>query len=71
MLGLEAEGEELKFKLEEEEKEREVLRVVSRRTREQVMDVGGMVDETSPSSAADLVCPARLVMLCLADGYLE
>jgi len=54
---LEAEGEELKVRLEEEEKEREALRVVSRRTREKVMQVGGMVEDGSPSSKDGLVCP--------------
>lgn len=55
LAGMEAEGEELKVRLEEEEKEREVLRVVSRRTREQRMEVGKMVEESSPSSAPELV----------------
>ena len=45
MLGLEAEGEELKVRLEEEEKEREVRKVVSRRTREKVMDLSGMMEK--------------------------
>ncbi|ODN81496.1 hypothetical protein L202_01918 [Cryptococcus amylolentus CBS 6039] len=43
--GMEADGEEMKVKLEEEEREREVLRVVNRREREQVMGVGSMVEE--------------------------
>ena len=55
LAGLEAEGEELKAKIEEEEKEREVLRVVSRRTRETVMRLGDMMDETSSRGAAQLV----------------
>ena len=55
LAGLEAEGEELKVRLEEEEKERAVLRVVERRTREQRMDVGSMMDDSSPSGLAPLV----------------
>ncbi|WWC64442.1 uncharacterized protein I303_107052 [Kwoniella dejecticola CBS 10117] len=43
--GLEADSETLKVKLEEEEKEREVLRVLSRKEREKVMRVGEMVEE--------------------------
>lgn len=52
---MEAEGEELKAKLEEEEKEREVLRVVSRRTRERVMDLKKMVEDTPVESIPELV----------------
>ena len=59
---MEAEGEELKVKLEEEEKEREVLRVVSRRTRDQTMEVGKMVEETSPCGSGELVRPASFCL---------
>jgi hypothetical protein len=45
--------------VEKEEKEREVLRVISRRTRDRVMGIKEMVEESSPSSAEELV---RLVL---------
>lgn len=45
LAGLEASAEEVQVKLEEEEKEREALRVVNRRVREVEMSLGEMVDE--------------------------
>lgn len=47
--------EEVAKREEEEEKEREVLRVISRRVRDQEMAVGDMVDEDSPSGKEGLV----------------
>ncbi|WVR07792.1 hypothetical protein IAU60_004835 [Kwoniella sp. DSM 27419] len=54
LAGLEADGEALKVKLEEEEKEREVLRIVSRKERERVMDVGKMVEDAEDGEIRDL-----------------
>ncbi|OCF40777.1 WD repeat-containing protein [Kwoniella heveanensis CBS 569] len=54
LAGLEADGEALKIKLEEEEKEREVLRIVSRKERERVMDVVKMVEDTPEDEIKDL-----------------
>ncbi|WVQ73007.1 hypothetical protein IAR50_002570 [Cryptococcus sp. DSM 104548] len=45
--GMEADGEDMKVKLEEEEREREVLRVVNRKEREVVMGVGSMMEEAT------------------------
>ncbi|WVQ67137.1 uncharacterized protein L199_005332 [Kwoniella botswanensis] len=45
LAGLEADSETLKVKLEDEAKEREVLRVISRKEREKIMDVGKMVED--------------------------
>lgn len=53
--GLEADGDAFKAKVEEEEKEREILRVVSRKEREQVMDVGKMVEDTPEDEIKDMV----------------
>lgn len=53
--GLEADGDAFKAKVEEEEKEREILRVVSRKEREQVMDVGKMVEDTLEDEIKDMV----------------
>ncbi|OXH27256.1 WD repeat-containing protein [Cryptococcus neoformans] len=52
--GLEADGDAFKAKVEEEEKEREILRVVSRKEREQVMDVGKMVEDTLEDEIKDM-----------------
>lgn len=53
--GLEADGDAFKAKVEEEEKEREILRVVSRKEREQVMDMGKMVEDTLEDEIKDMV----------------
>ena len=53
--GLEADGEELKVKLEEEEKEREVLRVVARKERDQVMVLIDMAEEADEEEKGQLV----------------
>lgn len=53
--GLEADGDALKAKVEEEEKEREILRVVNRKEREKVMDVGKMVEDTPEDEIKDMV----------------
>lgn len=55
LAGIEATVEEVAKREEEEEKEREVLRVISRRVRDQEMAVGDMVDEDSPSGKEGLV----------------
>ena len=55
LAGLEATQEEVAKRNEEEEKEREVLRVINRKVRDQVMDLGSMVEDTSPESAESLV----------------
>ncbi|WVR00348.1 hypothetical protein IAU59_007491 [Kwoniella sp. CBS 9459] len=54
LAGLEADGEALKVKLEEEEKEREVLRIVSRKERDRVMDIGKMVEDAPEAEIKDL-----------------
>ncbi|WVO12493.1 hypothetical protein L204_100093 [Cryptococcus depauperatus] len=46
LAGQEVDEEELKVKLEEEEHEREVLRVVNRKERAKIMNIGKMVEET-------------------------
>lgn len=53
--GLEADGDALKAKVEEEEKEREILRVVNRKERGKVMDVGKMVEDTPEDEIKDMV----------------
>lgn len=53
--GLEADGDALKAKVEEEEKEREILRVVNRKERGKVMDVGEMVEDTPEDEIKDMV----------------
>lgn len=53
--GLEATAEEVAKREEQDEKEREVLRVLERRLREPVMELGSMVDEDSPSDKDSLV----------------
>lgn len=53
--GLEADGEALQIKVEEEEKEREVLRVVARKTRDQVMEIKDMLDESDDQEKRELV----------------
>ncbi|WVW86016.1 hypothetical protein I302_108054 [Kwoniella bestiolae CBS 10118] len=45
LAGLEADSETLKVRMEDEAKEREVLRVMNRKEREKVMDVGKMIEE--------------------------
>jgi hypothetical protein len=52
---LEADGEALQIKVEEEEKEREVLRVVARKTRDQVMEIKDMLDESDDQEKKELV----------------
>jgi hypothetical protein len=52
---LEADGEALQIKVEEEEKEREVLRVVARKTRDQVMEIKDMLDESDEQEKKELV----------------
>ncbi|KAK8853099.1 hypothetical protein IAR55_003800 [Kwoniella newhampshirensis] len=54
LAGLEADGEALKVKLEEEEKEREILRVVNRKERERVMEIGKMVEDGDEAEIKDL-----------------
>jgi hypothetical protein len=54
---LEADGEALAIKVEEEEKEREVLRVVARKERGQVMEIRDMLDESDEVEKKDLVRP--------------
>ena len=55
LAGLEATAEEVAKKEEEDEKEREILRVINKKTRDQVMDLQAMVDDSSPSEAGELV----------------
>jgi hypothetical protein len=45
----------LKVKVEEEEKEREVLRVVARKERGQVMDIKDLLDESDDKEKKELV----------------
>lgn len=52
---MEADGEAFKVKLEEEEKEREVLRVVARKEREQVMVIMDMAEEADEKEKKQLV----------------
>ncbi|ORX40746.1 WD40-repeat-containing domain protein [Kockovaella imperatae] len=54
LAGLEATQEEVAKRNEEEEKEREVLRIINRKTRDQLMDIEKMVEDTSPESADSL-----------------
>lgn len=63
--GLEADGDAFKAKVEEEEKEREILRVVSRKEREQVMDVGKMVEDTLEDEIKDMVGGVPFFFFCL------
>jgi hypothetical protein len=42
-------------RVEEDEKEREVLRIVSRKTRERIMEVEDMIEDTSPAGKAEIV----------------
>lgn len=53
--GFDAEGEEFKVKLEAEEKEREVLRVVARKERDQVMQIRDMEEEANDAEKDELV----------------
>jgi hypothetical protein len=55
LAGIEATAEEIAKRDEEEEKEREILRVVNKKIRDQVMSVGDMVEDSSPSSKEELV----------------
>lgn len=66
--GLEADGEALAIKVEEEEKEREVLRVVARKERGQVMEIKDMLDESDEVEKRELVCP---LYLGVADGRMN
>jgi uncharacterized protein with von Willebrand factor type A (vWA) domain len=52
---LEADGEALAIKVEEEEKEREVLRVVARKERGQVMEIKDLLDESDDAEKKELV----------------
>jgi uncharacterized protein with von Willebrand factor type A (vWA) domain len=52
---LEADGEALAIKVEEEEKEREVLRVVARKERGQVMEIKDLLDESDDVEKKELV----------------
>jgi hypothetical protein len=56
LAGLEADGEAMKVKVEEEMKEREVLRVVARKERGQVMEIKDMLDESDDQEKKGLVC---------------
>ena len=53
---MEADGEALAIKVEEEEKEREVRRVVARKERGQVMEIKDMLDESDEVEKRELVC---------------
>lgn len=53
---MEADGEALAIKVEEEEKEREVLRVVARKERGQVMEIKDLLDESDDVEKKELVC---------------
>lgn len=55
LAGIEATAEEIAKRDEEEEKEREILRVVNKKIRDRVMSVGDMVEDSSPSSKEELV----------------
>lgn len=55
--GLEAEGEELAVRVEEERKAMEAIRVISRKEREQRMELGKMVEDGSEEEVRDLVSP--------------
>lgn len=55
LAGIEATPEEVAKREEAEEQQREELRIVNRRVRDQVMSVEDMVDEDSPSSKEELV----------------
>jgi len=61
--GLEADGEALAIKVEEEEKEREVMRVVARKERGQVMEIKDMLDESDEVEKRELVCLPPQTML--------
>ncbi|WRT70364.1 uncharacterized protein IL334_007362 [Kwoniella shivajii] len=54
LAGLEADGEELKVKLIEEEKEREVLRIINRKERDKIMDINKMVEEPTQGEIESL-----------------
>lgn len=54
--GIEASVEVLQAKAEEEEKEREVLRVINRKTRDQVMAIKDMLEDTEENDKVELVC---------------
>lgn len=56
LAGIEATPEEVAKREEVEEQQREELRIVNRRVRDQVMKVEDMVDEDSPSGEEELVC---------------
>jgi hypothetical protein len=45
----------LQARADEEEKEREVLRVINRKTRDQVMPLGEMLEDVDDAVKADLV----------------
>ena len=53
--GIEATSEQLEERAKEEEKEREIIRIVNRKTRDQVMELEKMVEEASEAEARDLV----------------
>lgn len=52
---MEADGEAMKVKVEEEIKEREILRVVARKERGQVMEIKDMLDESDDQEKKALV----------------
>lgn len=52
---MEADGEALAIKVEEDEKEREVLRVVARKERGQVMEIKDLLDESDDVEKKELV----------------
>lgn len=55
LAGIEATAEEVAKRDEEDEKEREVLRVMNKKIRDQVMSVESMVEDSSPCTARELV----------------
>lgn len=61
--GFEADGEELKVKIELEEKEREVLRVLSRKEREQEMNLGEMIEEPAEGEVGQMVSPKSHIVV--------
>jgi hypothetical protein len=55
LAGIEATAEEIQKREEAEEVEREIIRVVNRKIRDQVMDLDKMVEDSSPNTAEELV----------------
>ncbi|WWC91567.1 uncharacterized protein L201_006513 [Kwoniella dendrophila CBS 6074] len=54
LAGLEADSETLKVKLEEEEKERQVLRILSKKERKPLMNIGEMIEDPKDGEVDDL-----------------